>query len=157
MFCVRCGRQLAASESFCAACGQPAGQVALMPQQSRLAGHLRLLGILWIAVSAFRLVPGVILAMVFDHGWPIPQGAVPPFIHELIQLIAMAFLSIGAAGIAAGRGLLTHQSWARMLALVLGGLGLVDMPFGTALGIYTFWVLLPQHSEQEYKRIAQTA
>ena len=50
-----------------------------------------------------------------------------------------------------------RQPWARTLAIVLGCFSLLDMPFGTALGIYTLWVLLPARSEEEYRRIAQAA
>jgi hypothetical protein len=31
------------------------------------------------------------------------------------------------------------------------------MPFGTALGAYTLWVLLPAQSEQEYEQISRAA
>jgi hypothetical protein len=37
----------------------------------------------------------------------------------------------------------------------LGFLGLVRFPLGTALGIYTLWVLLPEESCREYDRLAQ--
>ena len=47
----------------------------------------------------------------------------------------------------------SRQSWARMLAIVLGALSLLDMPFGTALGIYSLWVLLAAKSEEEYRQI----
>ena len=63
----------------------------------------------------------------------------------------------GVIGIVAGWGLLERQPWARMLAIVLGCFSLLDMPFGTALGIYTLWVLLPAASEEEYRRIARAA
>ena len=46
-------------------------------------------------------------------------------------------------------------SWARILAIILAFLSLIHVPFGTALGIYTLWVLLPASSEQEYQRIAR--
>jgi hypothetical protein len=52
---------------------------------------------------------------------------------------AMSLLAL--PGIIAGYGLLKRRPWARMVAIVLGLLGLVNMPFGTALGIYTLWVL----------------
>jgi len=51
-------------------------------------------------------------------------------------------------------GLLEREPWARTLALVLGFLSLFKVPVGTALGIYTLWVLLPAQSEQEYRRLA---
>ena len=39
----------------------------------------------------------------------------------------------------------------RILALVLAFISLfTNIPFGTALGIYTMWVLLPAESEREY-------
>jgi hypothetical protein len=44
-----------------------------------------------------------------------------------------------------------------MLGIVNGGINLVDLPFGTALGIYTLWVLLPAASEQEYRATAVAA
>ena len=46
--------------------------------------------------------------------------------------------------------------WARVLGLVLGFLALLRPPFGTALGIYTLWGLLPDHSGQEYERLSRT-
>jgi hypothetical protein len=30
------------------------------------------------------------------------------------------------------------------------------MPFGTALGIYTLWVMLPNSSEMEYRQMARS-
>jgi hypothetical protein len=44
-----------------------------------------------------------------------------------------------------------------MLTIIFGAFSLVDLPFGTALGIYTLWVLLPAESEQEYRTMAETA
>jgi hypothetical protein len=44
-----------------------------------------------------------------------------------------------------------------MLAIIFGAVSLIDIPFGTAIGIYTLWVLLPAESEQEYRSMTQTA
>ena len=32
-----------------------------------------------------------------------------------------------------------HQAWARLVALMLGSVDLVLMPYGTALGVYALW------------------
>jgi hypothetical protein len=42
-----------------------------------------------------------------------------------------------------------------VVAIVFGCIALIHFPFGTALGIYTLWVLLPAESEQEYRRSAR--
>ncbi len=126
-----------------------------MPAQGRLDGHVRLLGILWIALSAFRLVPGFFLTYAFESGFPFEGGeGLPGFVPALLHNIGVLMLAGGVLGIIVGIGLLHRQPWARMCSLVLGSLSLLDMPFGTALGIYTLWVLLPAESEREYRRIA---
>ena len=72
----------------------------------------------------------------------------------LVSGIGGLLLIAAIAGLAAGAGLLHHRPWARPLALILGALSMVAVPFGTALGIYTFWVLRPTHAEQEYRAMA---
>jgi len=155
MFCNGCGTQISDSATFCSRCGKSVGAMPLMPRQGRIAGHVRLLGILWLAISAFRLIPGLFL-MAFASTNIFPPD-VPPFVRGLLPAIGMVFLICAAIGIAIGGGLLARQPWARMLAIIFGALSLVDIPFGTALGVYTLWVLLPAESEQEYRSISQTA
>jgi hypothetical protein len=47
----------------------------------------------------------------------------------------------GALSVVAGWGLLTLRPWARILMIILAILGLFSFPFGTALSVYTLWVL----------------
>ena len=157
MYCDRCGAELQQGQSFCRQCGKSFASVPMMPQKGRIAGHIRLLGILWVALSAFRLIPAAVLLFLGQpelHIFP-PDG--PEFVPVLLRSLGWLLLASGAAGLAAGWGLLQRQPWARTLAIVLGCVGLIDMPFGTALGIYTFWVLLPATSEEEYRQIARSA
>jgi hypothetical protein len=158
MFCDSCGTQLHDSASFCPSCGKSLKTVPLMPVHGRIAGHIRLLGILWLALSAFRVLPGLFLISVFRHG---SIGFLPPdvpqFVHGIIQMAGVFLLFGGVVGVIAGWGLLERQPWARTLSIVLACFNLIDMPFGTALGIYTLWVLLPGNSEAEYRSIARAA
>ena len=157
MFCDRCGTALQESQRFCPSCGKGVGVVPPMPVANRVAGHVRLLGMFWLAISAFRLIPGLFLVSIFRHGFPFFAPGVPGFVHGAMRGIGGLILAGAVLGIVAGWGLLERQPWARMLAIVLGCFSLLDMPFGTALGIYTLWVLLPAHSEEEYRRVARAA
>ncbi|HET8548406.1 MAG TPA: zinc ribbon domain-containing protein [Bryobacteraceae bacterium] len=161
MFCTRCGRQLPENENFCPTCGnqlRAAAAAPLMPRQNRIAGHIRLLGILWLAVSAFRMLPGIIIMTMMKSGFPFGGDPdVPPFLPKLLEMMGAMFVLTGILGLIAGVGLLMRKSWARIFAIVIGILGLIDMPFGTALGIYTLWVLLPAESETQYRQISQAA
>ncbi len=156
MFCDACGARLNDNQKFCSACGKPVGGVPMMPQESRIAGHVRLLGILWIALSAFRLIPALFLLIMGTAVFPHLAG-VPLFIRPLFGLVAMGMGGMALLGLFAGWGLLERRLWARTLALVLGCISLLEMPFGTALGIYTLWVLLPAGSDEEYRRLARVA
>jgi hypothetical protein len=53
-----------------------------------------------------------------------------------------------------GWGLLQHEEWARVFALVVAFVALLNVPIGTGIGIYTLWVLLPSKSEEEYRALA---
>jgi zinc-ribbon domain len=154
LFCDRCGSEIRENDSFCPKCGNPIGEGRVSPAGSRLSRHLRLLGILWLALSAFRLVPGFVLLSSFGQFMIAADPDVPIFVHGMLRAIGAVFVLTGLLGIAAGWGLLTRQPWARMLAIVFGCISLIDIPFGTALGIYTLWVLVPGESEQEYRRLA---
>jgi len=55
---------------------------------------------------------------------------------------AVALLLGGGANAWAGRQLRRNHPRGRLAVLWLGALNLFILPFGTALGIYAFWVLL---------------
>jgi hypothetical protein len=60
-------------------------------------------------------------------------------------------LAKAAFGFLAGWGLLQKEPWARTIAIVLAFISLfTNIPVGTAMGVYTMWVLLPAAFEQEY-------
>jgi phage shock protein PspC (stress-responsive transcriptional regulator) len=72
----------------------------------------------------------------------------------LIATIALLISGKGVLGVAAGIGLLKRAAWARALALFLAFLSLFELPFGTALAIYTIWVLLSPNADQQYRALA---
>lgn len=57
-------------------------------------------------------------------------------------VFAIVLLAGGAANLWAGRALRRNRPHGRLAVLWLGALNLFVLPFGTALGIYAFWVLL---------------
>ena len=163
MFCDRCGTELQPGQRFCGSCGKPVGVAVVPPAPSgRVARHLHLLAVLWFAASAINLIGAVAVFIVantlfghsirFENAWPM-QG----FLQTLLSSVAGLLFLKALAGFAAAWGLLERQPWARVLTLVLGFVSLIHIPFGTALGIYTIWVLLPGQADEEYRRLAQAA
>ena len=90
------------------------------------------------------------------HGFGDPD-APTAFLHPLLTFVGIFVLGKAAVGLATAWGLLQRESWARVMALVLAFLSLMNVPLGTALGIYTLWVLLPAQSEEDYERYLRVA
>lgn len=52
----------------------------------------------------------------------------------------------------AARGLQRRRASGRLAALAVAVVNLLIVPFGTALGVYTFWVLLNDDARREFGR-----
>lgn len=155
MFCDQCGSAVPPNAQFCPSCGKSLGNVRTMPE-SRLAGHLRLLGVFWLAGGALNLLAGAGAMMAAHVILPRIPG-IPSFVPGLVAGVAvLAWVKAGAC-LMAGWGLLQREPWARILAIVLAFISLLNVPLGTALGIYTLWVLLPDRSAREYEALARAA
>jgi hypothetical protein len=73
-------------------------------------------------------------------------------------LTAAAFMTLaaiaivwGAAHVAVGVPVRRRKPWARLLALMLGSVDLLLLPYGTALGIYTMWALLNEEGKKLFE------
>jgi len=158
MFCDGCGTAVQAGQPFCSNCGkQIIGPVAIaQPRPGRVQAHVHLLGILWLAFSAFNAVGGVILLILGNalfphlHEMGAPSDVPVGFLSALFNTLGIFVLAKAACGFIAGYGLTKYDAWARVVALVLAFISLFNIPFGTAIGVYTMWVLLPGQSQQEY-------
>jgi hypothetical protein len=157
MFCDGCGTAVQPGQAFCSRCGkQIVGPVTVMQQRpGRVQGNLHLLGIFWFAISAFNAVIGVVL-YILANTLLAPGGTAgaPAFLRPLLSVVAILILGASALGFSVGWGLMHREPWARVLALVLAFFVLfVNIPVGTAVGVYTMWVLMPGESEQEYESL----
>lgn len=158
MFCNRCGMQLQPEFNLCPKCGAPVGTgPARAVPTGRLQRHLRTLSILWIAVGVLGIIPSLVLVG-FSHAPHIVMGDevfTPAFMPPMLFSMGAVFLVIAAGGILVGWGLMNHERWARTTGIVLGIVAIFYPPFGTALGIYTLWVLLPADAAADYDRMSQ--
>jgi len=109
----------------------------------RMQKHVTLLGALFIAYHILGFIFGIVIMTLLP--------AIGRLSGEPEAFVILRFIGVGMGtflivlsipGLVAGIGLLARKGWARILALIVGGFDLIDIPLGTALGVYTFWSLL---------------
>ena len=120
--------------------------------------HVRILAYLHIVFGSLGILAALVVLVVFGGIAGIVGAANPhdpDAWHIAIPVLGIIGLAIcgfvmllSIPGIIAGVGLLKFQPWARILTIVLSALDLLQVPFGTALGIYGLWVLLRPETER---------
>ena len=115
-----------------------------------MPSHLHLLWVLQLVWGAVGVLLGASTLMLAAGaaaiGWTTSGDEVAAGITAIAFLVcAVLLLAAGGANAWAGRALKRRQPNGRLVTLVLAVPNLFILPFGTALGIYAFWVLL--HTE----------
>jgi hypothetical protein len=114
--------------------------------------HIQIVAALHIALGALSLLGAIFVFVVFGIAGSIVISQGEHQAAGILGIIAVAlgiFLAaLALPGIIGGWALLSGRSWGRPLVLVLGALHLINIPLGTALGIYTFWALLHEPVSQ---------
>ncbi len=105
--------------------------------------HVKVIGILWIIFGSLSLLGALILSMILFGVSLIPDiGEIAPGILRFAGIVLSSFLALlGLPKIIGGIGLLKGHEWGRILILVVSFLSLINIPFGTALGIYSMIIL----------------
>ena len=156
MFCNRCGTEIQSGSLACPNCGRRIGDPVGAVAQSRLERHLQTLGTLWMAIGGLFFIPAVAI-VAFGHGarFVVHDREPWPDLFQFFIYVAGGSLTILAAGgVCVGLGLIQRRPWARITAIILGALALFHPPFGTALGVYTLWVLLADEHGDQYRYLA---
>lgn len=117
--------------------------------------HLHLLGILQLTWGAIALLLGMSMLLLAIGAVAIGlSSGNDPMAAGLtagaFAVFAAALLAGGGANAWAGRELRRSHPRGRLAVLWLGALNLFVLPFGTALGIYAFWVLLHNESRAAF-------
>jgi len=110
--------------------------------------HIQLLGGLYLILSSLFLIGAVVAFFALaGGGWISGDETAITLLTTIASVVAGILVLIALPGMLCGWGLLRYRPWARTLGLVLGILNLINFPFGTALGVYTLWVMMQPETE----------
>ena len=117
--------------------------------------HLHLLSLLYLVWGGIALLLGV--AMLLLAGAAVAIGAASEAKRWSAVVASLAFatcalvlLASGTANVWAGAAMRRRRPRGRLAALGLAVPNLFVLPFGTALGVYSFWVLLHEETRREF-------
>lgn len=118
--------------------------------------HVKVLGVLNLVCGAFMLIGAMLLALVLGGTAGIVGAAADaedaaiaiPILGIAGSALSMFLIAFALPNLIIGWGLLTFKSWARIAGIVLSAISLINIPFGTILGIYGLWVLLNKDTER---------
>lgn len=69
-----------------------------------------------------------------------------------LGIVIGGFLALTALpGLIGGIGLLARKEWARILVLIVSVFDILNVPVGTAVAVYTFWVLLQDETRRLFR------
>jgi hypothetical protein len=114
--------------------------------------HITLLGALYIACGCLHiLIATIVFSLVVGGGVLSCDEEAIAVTSVVGSTIAFFLILMAVPGFIGGIGLLKYRRWARILVLILGCLNLFSVPLGTALGVYTIWVVMDDETVELFR------
>jgi hypothetical protein len=105
-------------------------------------------GLAGVALLAFSLA-AVTLAL-SPSGQPPGSEVAAGITAATLAVVGLSALAWAIIHLIAARGLSARRWWARSLALLLSAFDVLLLPLGTALALYSLWVLLQDDARRQF-------
>ena len=130
-----------------------------VPTAHSAASHVDLVGVLFmiwggltILIGASTLALGVAAAALISAAVDAGRGQFAASLTAAtFTVFALLALVWGAAHVAVGACVRRRRHWSRLGAILFGAVDLLLLPYGTALGVYTLWVLLHEDAKRLFE------
>lgn len=105
--------------------------------------HINTVAALQIGLCLFNLLLILtIYSFLKIAGSVIDEPEADMILNIIANIGATILVLLSIPGIIAAFGLYRRKEWARILTLIISVIGIFNFPFGTAIGIYSIWVLI---------------
>ncbi len=126
-----------------------------------MESHVRVLGMLHIALSVLMLFGGIVALLVLGGiggiaamvgGQDAENSLAAAGVLGIIGVAVFLILFVlSLPGIICGWGIMRFRPWAKTLGIVMSAFDLLNVPVGTILGIYGLWVLTNNATEPLFR------
>jgi len=113
-------------------------------EKSNIKQHVSFVGALHVGFGILGLLGALAIYLSFNFAFnfvdhdPLAQKVLS-FVGSSLSLIILFFSTLGIIG---GAGLFSYKPWARILVLIVSAINCINIPIGTAKGVYSIWVLM---------------
>lgn len=110
--------------------------------------HVSFVGALHVGFGILGLLGALTVYIVFNFAQgfleaePLPEKIIS-FLGSSLSLLILFFASLGIIG---GIGLFSYKPWARILVMIVSAINCLNIPIGTAKGVYSIWVLMQKET-----------
>jgi len=120
----------------------------VMEKKRDMKKHVTFVAALHIGFGILGIIGSLVVFFLLNFAQSFIQDVeIATAVLNLIKIIVPLLLFFTSIlGIVGGIGLLSYQQWARIIIIVLSALNCLNVPIGTAKGVYSIWTLLQDES-----------
>jgi len=125
-----------------------------MEKKRDMKKHVTFVAALHIGFGILGIIGSVVVFMIFQFAQSFIEDVdIAVTVLNILKVFVPTMIGIGSVlGIIGGMGLLNYHQWARILVIVLSALDCLNVPVGTAKGVYSIWALLQDETIELFNR-----
>ena len=112
--------------------------------------HVSFVGALHVGFGILGLLGALTVYIVFNFAQGFTEIEAEPIVSEILSFlggtISLVIMFFALLGIIGGIGLFSQKNWARILVMIVSAINCLNIPIGTAKGVYSIWVLMNKES-----------
>ena len=121
-------------------------------EENKMEKHLTIVAALQVGFSLLGILAAIIVYSVLHSVMHIADDPEAARVLSIVaRWVSLFLLVISVPGLIGGIGLFMKKSWARILVLIISVLDLLNIPIGTAVAVYTIWVLVQDDTVKLFK------
>jgi hypothetical protein len=115
--------------------------------------HVSFVGALHIGFGILGLLGALAVYVIFNFANGFVENE--PVAEEVLNFIggtlSLFIVFFSCMGIIGGIGLFSHKPWARILVMIVSAINCLNIPIGTAKGVYSIWVLMQKETIEMFE------
>lgn len=118
--------------------------------------HVSFVGALHVGFGILGAIGALVVYITFNfaEGFIEQEPVAEQVLAFLGGTVSLLILFFACLGIIGGIGLFSYKPWARILVMIVSAINCLNIPIGTAKGVYSIWVLMQRESIELFEGVS---